>query len=86
MTAAAELFGMNVKAYPQHGREKRGQPATYSGVLSTEPLRLNCELQHVDLVMAHDPNVFLHSDPLKGMREGGVVDFSITTTVTDCTV
>jgi len=73
MTAAAELFGMHVKAYPQHGREKRGQPSTYSGVLASEPLRLNCELQHVDVVMAHDPNVFLHSEPLKGMREGGVL-------------
>ncbi len=73
MTTAAELFGMHVKAYPQHGREKRGQPATYAGVLSHEPLRLNCELKHVDLVMAHDPNVFLHSDPLAGMRECGVL-------------
>jgi len=73
MTTAAELFGMHVKAYPQHGREKRGQPATYSGVLSPEPLRLNCELKNVDLVMAHDPNVFLNSDPLQGMREGGVL-------------
>jgi pyruvate-ferredoxin/flavodoxin oxidoreductase len=73
MTAAAELFGMHVKAYPRHGREKRGQPTTYSGVLSHERLRLNCELKHVDLVMAHDPNVFLHSDPLKGMRQGGVL-------------
>ena len=73
MTAAAELFGMHVKAYPRHGREKRGQPATYSGVLSQEPLRLNCELKHVDLVMAHDSNVFLHSDPLEGMRQNGVL-------------
>jgi pyruvate-ferredoxin/flavodoxin oxidoreductase len=73
MTAAAELFGMHVKAYPRHGREKRGQPAIYSGILSNRPLRLNCELKHVHLVMAHDPNVFLHSDPLEGMREGGVL-------------
>jgi pyruvate-ferredoxin/flavodoxin oxidoreductase len=73
MTSAAELFGMHVKAYPQHGREKRGQPATYSGVLSAEPLRLNCDLKHVDLVMSHDPNVFLHTDPLAGMRQGGVL-------------
>jgi pyruvate-ferredoxin/flavodoxin oxidoreductase len=73
MTAAADLFGMHVKAYPRHGREKRGQPTTYSGVLSHEPLRLNCDLKHVDLVMAHDPNVFLHSDPLAGMRECGVL-------------
>ena len=73
MTAAAELFGMHVKAYPRHGREKRGQPTSYSGVLSREPLRVNCELKHVDLVMAHDPNVFGHSDPLRGVRKGGVL-------------
>jgi pyruvate-ferredoxin/flavodoxin oxidoreductase len=73
MKAAADLFGMHVKAYPKHGREKRGQPTTYSGVLSHAPLRLNCELKHVDLVMAHDPNVFQHSDPLAGMRECGVL-------------
>jgi len=73
LTTAAGLFGLQVKAYPRHGREKRGQPTTYSGVLSSESLRVNCELKHVDLVMAHDPNVFLHSDPLEGMRNGGVL-------------
>ena len=73
MVTAAELLGMHVKAYPRHGAEKRGQPTTYSAVLSQQPLRLNCELQHVGLVIAHDPNVFLHSNPLAGMRDGGVL-------------
>ncbi len=73
IVTAAELLGLQVKAYPRHGAEKRGQPTTYSAVLSKQPLRLNCELQHVGLVIAHDPNVFLHSDPLAGMRDGGVL-------------
>jgi pyruvate-ferredoxin/flavodoxin oxidoreductase len=73
MVTAAELLGLHVKAYPRHGAEKRGQPTSYSAVLSKQPLRLNCELQHVGLVVAHDPNVFLHSNPLAGMRDGGVL-------------
>jgi pyruvate-ferredoxin/flavodoxin oxidoreductase len=70
---AAGLLGLHVKAYPRHGAEKRGQPTTYSAVLSQQPLRLNCELQHVGVVISHDPNVFLHSNPLAGMRDGAVL-------------
>jgi pyruvate-ferredoxin/flavodoxin oxidoreductase len=70
---AAALLGLQVKAFPRHGAEKRGQPTTYSAVLSKEPLRLNCELRHIGLALAHDPNVFLHSDPLAHMRDGGVL-------------
>jgi pyruvate-ferredoxin/flavodoxin oxidoreductase len=71
--AAAELFGMHVKAFPARARERRGQPTTYSAVLSSEPLRLNGELKHVDIVIAQDPGVFRHSDPLDGMRDGGIL-------------
>ncbi|MBT8060492.1 MAG: 2-oxoacid:acceptor oxidoreductase family protein, partial [Gammaproteobacteria bacterium] len=71
--AAAELFGMHVKAFPARARERRGQPTQYSAVLSRRPLRLNAELKHVDIVIAQDPGVFRHSDPLKGMRDGGIL-------------
>jgi pyruvate-ferredoxin/flavodoxin oxidoreductase len=73
MVTVAELLGLHVKAYPRHGAEKRGQPTSYSAVMSKQPLRLNCDLQHVGLVMSHDPNVFQHSNPLAGMRDGGVL-------------
>ena len=39
---------------------------------SHEPVRLNCELKHVDVVLSPDPNVFRHSDPLAGLAAGGV--------------
>ena len=71
--AAAELFGMHVKAFPARARERRGQPTRYSAVLSRQPLRLNGELRHVDIVIAQDPGVFRHSDPLEGMRDGGIL-------------
>jgi pyruvate-ferredoxin/flavodoxin oxidoreductase len=69
---AFELFGMHIKANPKYGSEKKGQPTTFYAVLSHEPVRLNCELRHVDVVLSPDPNVFRHSDPLAGLAEGGV--------------
>ncbi len=69
---AAQLLGMHIKANPKYGSEKKGQPTTFYAMLSHEPVRLNCELKHVNVVLSPDPNVFLHSDPLAGLCEGGV--------------
>jgi len=69
---AAELLGLNIKANPKYGSEKKGQPTTFYAMLSHEPLRLNCELKHVNVVLSPDPNVFLHSNPLAGLCEEGV--------------
>jgi pyruvate-ferredoxin/flavodoxin oxidoreductase len=69
---AFELFGMNVKANPKYGSEKKGQPTTFYSVLSHDAVKLNAELRHVNVVLSPDGNVFGHSDPLVGMAEGGV--------------
>ena len=69
---AFELLGLNIKANPKYGSEKKGQPTTFYAVFAHEPIRLNCELHHVDVVLSPDPNVFHHSDPLAGLAEGGV--------------
>jgi len=69
---AAELLGLNIKANPKYGSEKKGQPTTFYAMLSKEPLRLNCELKNVNVVLSPDPNVFLHSNPLAGLCEAGV--------------
>jgi pyruvate-ferredoxin/flavodoxin oxidoreductase len=69
---AAELLGMHIKANPKYGSEKKGQPTTFYAMLSHEPIKLNCELKHVNVVLSPDPNVFLHSDPLAGLCEDGV--------------
>jgi pyruvate-ferredoxin/flavodoxin oxidoreductase len=67
-----ELLGMQVKANPKYGSEKKGQPTTFYASFAHEPLRLNCELKHVSVVLSPDPNVFRHSNPLAGLKEGGV--------------
>ena len=69
---AAQLLGMHIKANPKYGSEKTGQPPTFYAMLSEEPIRLNCELKHVNAVLSPDPNVFLHSDPLAGLCDEGV--------------
>jgi pyruvate-ferredoxin/flavodoxin oxidoreductase len=67
-----ELLGLHVKANPKYGSEKKGQPTTFFATLSDAPVRLNAELKHVHVVLAPDPNVFRHSNPLAGLAEGGV--------------
>ena len=67
-----ELAGLHVKANPKYGSEKKGQPTTFYGTLSPEPVRINAELKDVDVVLSPDPNVFLNSDPLAGLAQGGV--------------
>jgi pyruvate-ferredoxin/flavodoxin oxidoreductase len=69
---AFELLGMHVKANPKYGSEKKGQPTTFYATLAREPVRLNCELKQVNVVLAPDPNVFRHSNPLAGLTKGGV--------------
>ncbi len=66
-----ELLGMHVKSNPKYGSEKKGQPTTFYGVFAHEPVRVNCELRHVDVVLSPDPNVFRHSNPLAGLAPGG---------------
>jgi pyruvate-ferredoxin/flavodoxin oxidoreductase len=69
---AFELLGWHIKANPKYGSEKKGQPTTFYGTLAKEPIRLNSELKHVDVVLSPDPNVFRHSNPLAGLSDGGV--------------
>jgi pyruvate-ferredoxin/flavodoxin oxidoreductase len=69
---AADLLGLYIKANPKYGSEKKGQPTTFYATLAAEPVRLNCELKHVNVVLSPDPNVFRHSNPLAGLSENGV--------------
>jgi len=67
-----DLLDYDVKANPKYGSEKKGQPTTYYMAAAPEAIRLNCDLYFVDVVLSPDPNVFLHSNPLAGLKRGGV--------------
>ncbi len=66
-----DLLGLHIKANPKYGSEKKGQPTTFYTTFASAPIRLNCELRHVDVVLSPDPNVFRHSNPIAGLAEGG---------------
>ena len=66
-----DLFGLYIKANPKYGSEKKGQPTTFYASFASQPIRLNCELRFVNVVLSPDPNVFRHSNPLAGLSDGG---------------
>jgi pyruvate-ferredoxin/flavodoxin oxidoreductase len=67
-----DLLGFHIKANPKYGSEKKGQPTTYYLSAAPEPIRVNCDYFYVDVVLSPDPNVFKHSNPLAGLKNGGV--------------
>ena len=67
-----DLLGYDIRANPKYGSEKKGQPTTYYLSAAPEPIRINCEYHYVDVVMSPDANVFGHSNPLFGLKPGGV--------------
>jgi len=68
----ADILGFYIKSNPKYGSEKKGQPTTYYLSVAPEPIKINCEYFFVDVVLAPDPNVFKHSNPLAGLKRGGI--------------
>ena len=68
-----ELLNFDIKANPKYGSEKKGQPTTYYLSAAPEPIRINAEYHHVDVVLSPDPNVFEHSNPVSGLDKNGVL-------------
>ena len=69
----AELFGLQVQAYPRYGSEKRGLPTTYYLTVADEPIRQHAELASVEMVALHDVAAFGQGNPLAGLAEGGTL-------------
>ncbi|MEF2074613.1 2-oxoacid:acceptor oxidoreductase family protein [Consotaella aegiceratis] len=68
----AGVLGLNSKAAPKYGSEKSGAPTNYYITLSPEPIKItNAEIEDVEIVISPDHKVFSHTDPLKGLVEGG---------------
>jgi pyruvate-ferredoxin/flavodoxin oxidoreductase len=62
---------LHVMANPKYGSEKKGAPTNYYLVVAPERIRVNCELNHVDVVLCCDPKAFTHTNPLEGLNPGG---------------
>jgi pyruvate-ferredoxin/flavodoxin oxidoreductase len=62
---------LHISANPKYGSEKKGAPTSYFLVVAPERVRVNCDLHHIDTVLCCDPKIFLHTNPLDGLSEGG---------------
>ncbi|HEY3862684.1 MAG TPA: 2-oxoacid:acceptor oxidoreductase family protein [Verrucomicrobiae bacterium] len=60
-----------VMANPKYGSEKKGAPTNYYLTVAPAPIKVNCELNHVDVVLCCDPKAFTHTNPLEGIKKGG---------------
>ena len=68
----AGVLGMHSKSAPKYGSEKSGAPTNYYITLSPEPVLItNAELEDVEVVVSPDHRVFFHTNPLKGLVQGG---------------
>jgi pyruvate-ferredoxin/flavodoxin oxidoreductase len=72
-TIVGELFGLYVQAYPRYGSEKKGLPTTYFLTIAEEPIRQHAELDQVEFVPLYDVAAFAHSNPLRGLADGGTL-------------
>ncbi len=60
-----------IMANPKYGSEKKGSPTNYFLTVAPERIQVNCELNHVDVVLCCDPKAFTHTNPLVGINKGG---------------
>ena len=66
------VLDLHSKAAPKYGSEKSGAPTNYYITLSPEAVKItNAELEDVEIVVSPDHKVFSHTNPLKGLVEGG---------------
>ena len=60
-----------IMANPKYGSEKKGAPTNYYLTVAPSQVKVNCELNHVDVVLCCDPKAFTHTNPLEGLKRGG---------------
>ena len=60
-----------IMANPKYGSEKKGSPTNYYLTVAPDFIKVNCELNHVDVVLCCDPKAFTHTNPLDGIKKGG---------------
>ena len=60
-----------IMANPKYGSEKKGAPTNYFLTVASKRIQVNCELNHVDVVLCCDPKAFTHTNPLEGLNKGG---------------
>ncbi|MEE8434711.1 MAG: 2-oxoacid:acceptor oxidoreductase family protein [bacterium] len=72
-TVAAELFDVQVQAYPKYGSEKKGLPTNFYLTLAQEPIRTHCEMEQVEFIPLSTLSALEMGNPFIGLSKGGTV-------------
>ena len=72
-TIVADVFGLQVQAYPKYGSEKKGLPTTYYLTIADGVIRTHCEMEQVEFIPLNDVNAFNSGNPLVGISQNGMV-------------
>jgi len=68
----AGVLNLYSKSAPKYGSEKSGAPTNFYITLSPDPVKItNAEIEDVEIVLSPDHKVFSHTNPLRGLVEGG---------------
>lgn len=68
----AGVLELHSKSAPKYGSEKSGAPTNFYLTLSPEPIKItNADLEDVEIVLSPDHKVFEHTNPLRGLAQGG---------------
>jgi pyruvate-ferredoxin/flavodoxin oxidoreductase len=71
-TVSADLFGVQVQAYPKYGSEKKGLPTNYYLTLAPERVRTHCEMERAEFVPISNVESLHLGNPFRGLSEGGI--------------
>lgn len=70
---AADLFGLQVQAYPKYGSEKKGLPTNYYLTLAPQRIRIHAEMDQAEFVPLNNVRGLREGNPCHGLTLGGAV-------------
>jgi pyruvate ferredoxin oxidoreductase gamma subunit len=70
---AAISEGKYAQAFPSFGPERRGAPVLAFIRVSSEPIKLRCDIREPDVVVVLDPALIPVANVTSGLKKGGII-------------
>ena len=83
LAEAAFADGLYAQAFPMFGSERHGAPVTAYVRISDRPIRLRSQIYEPDYIIVQDASLFLGTDVLEGLEDGGTVVINTTRPVSE---
>ena len=70
---AALSEGFYIQAFPEYGAERMGAPVRSFNRISSEPIKMHCQINEPDIVMVLDETLLETIDVVAGIKNGGSI-------------